>query len=52
MDTLIDTLSTARALIEKYVPEKPDMALWLGETSSAYGGGTKGLTDSFIATFL
>lgn len=26
--------------------------VWLGETSSAYGGGRKGMTDRYVAGFM
>ncbi|XP_053335197.1 heparanase [Clarias gariepinus] len=30
----------------------PGMKVWLGETSSAYGGGADGLSDTFVAGFM
>ncbi|XP_029564775.1 heparanase isoform X1 [Salmo trutta] len=30
----------------------PGKKVWLGETSSAYGGGAKGLSDTFVAGFM
>ncbi|CAB1318308.1 unnamed protein product [Coregonus sp. 'balchen'] len=30
----------------------PGKKVWLGETSSAYGGGAKGLSDTFVAGFI
>ncbi|XP_044029524.1 heparanase isoform X2 [Siniperca chuatsi] len=30
----------------------PGKAVWLGETSSAYGGGAVGLSDTFVAGFM
>ena len=29
-----------------------DVPLWMGETSSAWGGGARGLSDRFIAGFM
>lgn len=30
----------------------PGKPVWLGETSSAYGGGAVGLSDTFVAGFM
>ncbi|XP_064833202.1 heparanase-like [Oncorhynchus masou masou] len=30
----------------------PGKKVWLGESSSAYGGGAKGLSDTFVAGFI
>lgn len=36
-----------------YVDEyQPGTELWLGETSSTYGGGTRGLSDAYVAGFM
>ena len=30
----------------------PNATLWLGETGSTFGGGTKGLSDRYVAGFM
>ncbi|KAK1884180.1 Heparanase [Dissostichus eleginoides] len=49
LDTL--TLKTLEVLekVKQVSPEKP---VWLGETSSAFGGGAAGLSDTFVAGFM
>ncbi|KAK1884424.1 Heparanase [Dissostichus eleginoides] len=49
LDTL--TLKTLEVLekVKQVSPEKP---VWLGETSSAFGGGAAGLSDTFVAGFI
>ncbi|XP_062290311.1 heparanase [Scomber scombrus] len=48
-DTL--TLKTNEVL-EKVKLASPGKSVWLGETSSAYGGGALGLSDTFVAGFM
>lgn len=36
-------------VVHQVSPGKP---VWLGETSSAYGGGAAGLSDAFAAGFM
>ena len=42
-------MSTVEDFLAKNSMKRP---LWLGETSSAYGGGAHGLSDRYVATFL
>ncbi|KAG7217776.1 hypothetical protein INR49_010128 [Caranx melampygus] len=49
LDTLI--LKTNEVL-EKVNQVSPGKTVWLGETSSAYGGGAPGLSDTFAAGFI
>uniref|UniRef100_A0A3P9DA21 Heparanase n=1 Tax=Maylandia zebra TaxID=106582 RepID=A0A3P9DA21_9CICH len=37
---------------EKVKLASPGKSVWLGETSSAYGGGAAGLSDTFVAGFM
>ncbi|XP_037609561.1 heparanase [Sebastes umbrosus] len=50
---VLDTLALKTTEVLKKVklvsPEKP---VWLGETSSAFGGGAVGLSDTFVAGFM
>ncbi|KAK7895321.1 hypothetical protein WMY93_020646 [Mugilogobius chulae] len=49
LDTL--TLKTNEVL-QKVKQASPQKKVWLGETSSAYGGGALGLSDTFVAGFM
>uniref|UniRef100_A0AAQ5ZSK4 Heparanase n=1 Tax=Amphiprion ocellaris TaxID=80972 RepID=A0AAQ5ZSK4_AMPOC len=47
---ILDTLtSKTNEKVKLLSPTKP---IWLGETSSAYGGGAVGLSDTFVAGFM
>ncbi len=39
-------------LVQTVKLETPGKLVWLGETSSAYGGGAVGLSDTFVAGFM
>lgn len=39
-------------LVQKVKLVSPGKPVWLGETSSAYGGGAVGLSDTFAAGFM
>lgn len=39
-------------LAQKVKLASPGKSVWLGETSSAYGGGAAGLSDTFVAGFM
>ncbi|XP_027137757.1 heparanase [Larimichthys crocea] len=51
-----DILNTLAVKIDKVLEEvklvSPGKPVWLGETSSAYGGGAVGLSDTFAAGFM
>uniref|UniRef100_A0A7N6A7F4 Heparanase n=1 Tax=Anabas testudineus TaxID=64144 RepID=A0A7N6A7F4_ANATE len=49
LDTL--TVKTNKVLQEVNLVS-PGKKVWLGETSSAYGGGAAGLSDTFVAGFM
>lgn len=49
LDTLIQEIKDGDVLINKISPNLPK---WLGETSSASGGGAEGISDRFVAGFM
>jgi len=49
LDTLRQNIKDANAVIGKTAPGLPT---WLGETSSASGGGAEGISDRFVAGFM
>lgn len=49
LDSLQDELRTGNRIIEASGRKRK---MWLGETSSAYGGGAEGLSDAYVAAFM
>ena len=49
LDNLLHELNAVNYILKKYYPGAPR---WLGETSSAWGGGAPGLSDRYIAGFM
>lgn len=50
---ILDTLALkTNEVLEKVKQASPQKRVWLGETSSAYGGGAAGLSDTFVAGFM
>lgn len=50
---VLDTLKLkTNEVLEKVKQETPGKSVWLGETSSAYGGGATGLSDTFVSGFM
>uniref|UniRef100_A0A672NV19 Heparanase n=1 Tax=Sinocyclocheilus grahami TaxID=75366 RepID=A0A672NV19_SINGR len=49
LDTLATKNNEVLEIVESVSPRKK---VWLGETSSAYGGGAVGLSDTFVAGFM
>ncbi|XP_054468272.1 heparanase [Anoplopoma fimbria] len=50
---VLDSLALkTKEVLEKVRLVSPEKPVWLGETSSAYGGGAVGLSDTFAAGFM
>ncbi|XP_056303112.1 heparanase isoform X1 [Danio aesculapii] len=49
LDSLATKINEVLKMVEAVSPGKK---VWLGETSSAYGGGAVGLSDTFVAGFM
>ncbi|XP_051537657.1 heparanase isoform X2 [Myxocyprinus asiaticus] len=49
LDTLASKINQVLKTVQSVSPGKK---VWLGETSSAYGGGAIGLSDTFVAGFM
>ncbi|XP_059699888.1 heparanase isoform X2 [Haemorhous mexicanus] len=50
---VLDTFATAIYEVQEIVGQTvPDKKVWLGETSSAYGGGAPRLSNTYIAGFM
>ncbi|XP_072112435.1 heparanase [Mobula birostris] len=49
LDSLVWRINQIHQVVAKTVPGKK---IWLGETSSAYGGGAPDLSDRFVAGFM
>ena len=47
-----DLLDSLGKEVDAFQSRFPSKDFWFGETSSAYGGGAKGLSDRFVAGFL
>ena len=51
--TVLENLRSEIIELNKFLAKKNiNLPMWLGETSSAYGGGAPGLSDRYIAGFL
>jgi len=51
--SVLDSFIGYATKTKKYVNEyQPDAELWLGETSSTFGGGTPTLSDAYVAGFM
>ena len=51
--TVLDRFLSSAMETRKYVDQnQPNTELWLGETSSTYGGGTPTLSGAYIAGFM
>ena len=50
LDNLHSFLKEANRLVSESA--SPGVQVWLGETSSMYGGGTPNISDRFVAGFM
>ena len=49
LDLILKDLIAVNGILSKV---DPGCSRWLGETSSAYGGGAPGLSDRYVAGFM
>uniref|UniRef100_A0A3Q2T0U0 Heparanase n=1 Tax=Fundulus heteroclitus TaxID=8078 RepID=A0A3Q2T0U0_FUNHE len=50
---VLDSLALKiQEVLKRVKQEAPGKPVWLGETSSAYGGGAAGLSDAFVSGFM
>nr|XP_039270344.1 heparanase-like isoform X1 [Styela clava] len=49
LNELLPQLKHVKEIVNR---QSPDLPVWIGETSSSYGGGAKGLSDTYVAGFM
>ena len=49
LDTFIDDAIIFKSVCDQYAG---GVDVWIGETASTYGGGTPGLSDSYVSGFM
>jgi len=49
LDTMFNQLNDVNDIVDT---RSPPIKAWMGETSSAWGGGATGLSDRYVAGFM